>query len=205
MARSRLYIWAVVPAVALALWGSAPAISEWADVSHAQAGVMLTVDKPTDGTAVAIGDRLSIGGWAVDPSGGGSAMDPLGSRPAVEVRMYLDGPPNVGRYVGTALSGTPRPDVGNVFGRPEWTSSGFSLDWIPEGPAGDHTLYIQAVSSGGATATASVAVTVRPLARSCSFLSPCVVGRSWYGWLVDTGGPGLFIDRYGFEEFEPGR
>ena len=192
----RFRILALVPGLALALWVTVPAMFHLAGTTHAQSDVILNLDVPSAGTTVGIGDRLSIGGWAVDRSGNRSSVDPLTSRPTVEVRAFLDGPPGVGRYIGTAQSGTPRADVARTFGQPEWTNSGFSMVWTPESSHGAHTLYIYAISSAGATATASVAVTVQPRARNCSFIFPCIVARTSDGWDLDYGGPGIFHDRF---------
>ena len=33
--------------------------------------------------------------------------------------------------------------------------------------------------------------------QHCSFTAPCVVERTSYGWVLDTGGPGLLNDYFG--------
>jgi hypothetical protein len=206
MVRSHVHTWAAAAGILFALWAGTGAVPGWRGVSHAQSEVILNVDVPSAGTAVSVGDKLFIGGWAVDPSERRSAVDPLVRWVPVEVRAYLDGPPSVGTYVGMAQSGTLRPDVANAFGRPEWANSGFALDWVPQrGSAGVHTLYVQAVSSSGGTAMANVVVTIRPgVARNCSIFAPCIVGRTSDAWELDVGGPGIVIERFD-NTFDSGR
>ena len=143
----------------------------------------VSIDAPTSGATLGGGLPVFIGGWAADPSGLGTGVN--------GVDVYLDGPPSSGRLLGSAAYGIRRPDVASVFGKQSLTNSGFEYVWVPRGvPAGDHTLYIAARTQAGSDVIETVAVTLRTASESfCSFIQPCYLRRTSFGWEVDKGGP----------------
>jgi hypothetical protein len=152
--------------------------------------VTLMIDSPNPGITVANGQRVFIGGWA---GASGAATSGVTS-----VEVFLDGGPGSGTSLGTARLGTSRPDVASVTRHPEWSNSGFNFDWTPRFVSeGQHTLYVVARSSGGDTATQTVQI------NGCgcgwnfqgTITNPAVRRIGTIGWELDTGGPGILIQR----------
>jgi hypothetical protein len=101
-----------------------------------------------------MGRATLIGGWVIDPRGTGSGI--------TEVDVFLDGQPGTGTFVGAAEYGLPRADVSGFYQQPEWTNSGFNLEWTPRSVSpGQHTLAIVAHSSIGDSTVAEVPITIR--------------------------------------------
>ncbi|HZT07610.1 MAG TPA: Ig-like domain-containing protein [Chloroflexota bacterium] len=162
--------------------------------ASAQSRVQVDIDTPAAGITLVNGRAITIGGWAVAPGGPDSGI--------ASVDVYLDGP--TGRHLGTATLGISRPDVASALGHPEWAKSGYNLDWIPrEVSGGPHTVYVVASALAGDSASAALAV------DSCgcgltwepSLTHPAFRSLGPLGWEVDTGGPGVWIDR-NFNPFE---
>lgn len=150
--------------------------------------VVVNADSPQDGSVVNNGGVTFLGGWAADASANGTGID--------RVEIFLDSP--TGTRLGRARYGTSRPDVARSFNRPDWTDSGWALDWHPQYlAAGDHALYIVAFATSGATAMKVVGFKTDPADDGKCPPSPqCPrYTRVPDGWEVDTGGPGVFIDR----------
>lgn len=158
----------------------------------AGSGLVVSVDAPSSGVTVPLGQPIFIGGWAVDPDGPGTGVE--------RVEVYLDGEAGAG---GTPIRGvrygTSRPDVAATYGRPEWSRSGFALNWRPRNlTPGDHSLYVYAQSAAGAATVTTVSITVSPeYTRRCSFVLPCLLVKDSFGWEIDYGGPGTFFQRGG--------
>lgn len=158
----------------------------------AGSGLVVNVDAPSSGVTVPLGQPIFIGGWAADPDGGGTGVE--------RVEVYLDGEAGAGGvHINGVRYGTARPDVAAAYGRPEWSRSGFALNWRPPNlPPGDHTLYVYAQSTAGTATVRTVGITVSPeYTRRCSFVLPCLLVRDSYGWEIDYGGPGTFFRRGG--------
>jgi Bacterial Ig domain len=150
----------------------------------------IDLDAPGTGAIVTNGDPFFVGGWAVAPGAAGSGV--------TSVDVFLDGGPTSGTYLGSATLGTSRQDVASAFHHPEWSSSGYNFTWIPRDvSAGVHTLSVVAVSDKGETATQSVQV------QGCgcglnfqpTYAQPYVQRFGPDAWLIDTGGPGLWVQR----------
>jgi hypothetical protein len=101
----------------------------------------ITVDTPSSGQTIALGQQIDIGGWAADAAGSGTGVD--------QVQVYADGQMNSGgTLLGSATYGKARTDVAAAKGKPEWTNAGFDLTWTVNGlTPGNHTLYIYAHST----------------------------------------------------------
>src|SRR5437016_1031922 len=110
----------VIPVCLLALALSIPLLAV-PNSAAAQSSAMVMIDAPSGGITITNGVPLAIGGWAVDPGGSGTGI--------TSVDVYLDGPAGSGRLLGQARYGDMRRDVAAVTGHPEWTNSGFTLDW----------------------------------------------------------------------------
>ncbi|MBM2811829.1 MAG: hypothetical protein HW416_2588 [Chloroflexi bacterium] len=135
----------------------------------------LSVDLPVENATVPMGERLFVGGWAVDPAGSS----------ALEVDVYLDGAPaRGGILLGKATYGTPRPDVATQLQRPGWDKSGFGLLWTTNVGMGPHRLFVQARSGGGIT-TQEVPFIVGP--SICNLARPCIMRADFGGWIIDDG------------------
>lgn len=82
--------------------------------------------------------NVTIRGYAIDRnSSTGTGID--------QVHIYLDGPYGTGRIIGAAQYGLSRPDVGNYYGNPRFTPSGWQLFWNTANvTAGAHSLYLYA-------------------------------------------------------------
>ena len=145
--------------------------------------VMLDVDAPDAGINIANGQRVVVGGWAVAPSSGVSSVD-----------VYLDG--SGGMPLGSARLGINRQDVAVRFSQPAWASSGYTFDWVPSNLSqGSHTLTIVARASSGQVATQSVEVSACGCGLQGSVTNPIVTGLGPLGWELDTGGPGVWMER----------
>ncbi len=158
-------------------------VSLMTGVASAQQGIMLDVDAPTAGVNVMDGQPLLIGGWAHMPGGAISSVD-----------VYLDA--EGGNPVGTARLGIVRRDVAAVLGRPEALTSGYNVDWIPRNLSqGSHTLYVVARSTTGQTITQAVPISACGCGLRGSITNPVVVSVGPYGYELDTGGPGVWLER----------
>jgi hypothetical protein len=82
--------------------------------------------------------NVTIRGFAIDRnSSTGTGID--------QVHIYLDGPYGTGTIIGAAQYGLSRPDVGNYYGNPRFTPSGWQLFWnINNVTSGAHSLYLYA-------------------------------------------------------------
>lgn len=179
----------LTPVLAALLLASTP-LFQSAAAQIRPAVIMLSVDTPSEPMRVQNGDRVFVGGWAVDPTGFGTGID--------RIEVYLDGAPGAGGvHIGQATYGAARPDVAERYGRPDWTNSGFGLTWrCEELSAGDHKLYVYAVAARPVLTVATINVTVdAPPTRNCSFMRPCAVNKIEGGWELDYGGPGIYYDR----------
>jgi hypothetical protein len=118
------------------------------------ARIAITIDTPSAGSVITNGHATTIGGWAVDyGSARGTGVD--------AVMISIDGPPSAGTPSVAAPYGSARPDVAQQFGRPDWTQSGFSVSWTPEGlTTGQHTLVVSAHSPQSGWSSNAVTVTV---------------------------------------------
>jgi hypothetical protein len=146
-------------------------------------GIMLDVDAPGTGAQIMEGRMMLVGGWVVAP---GDAV--------MSVDVYLDSPQ--GMPLGTARLGIARPDVAAALGRPDANRSGYNFDWMPRNVAqGDHTLYIVARTASGQSATQAVPVNSCGCGLRGTFTNPVVTNIGSYGVELDTGGPGVWLER----------
>jgi hypothetical protein len=114
----------------------------------------------------------------------------------VAVDVFLDSPQGDGNQIGRARLGIERQDVASTFGRPEWRSSGYNFDWIPRNVSqGPHTIYIVARAATGQTTTEMVQITSCGCGFVGSVTNPGVMRLGTLGYELDTGGPGVFIER----------
>jgi hypothetical protein len=150
-------------------------------------GITLNIDSPAAGIDTANGQRVLIGGWA-----GATGSNTASGITSVEV--YLDG----GSLLGAARLGIARPDVASVTGNPGWATSGFNFEWTPRFvPEGAHTLQIVAKAANGATATQEVQISACGCGSNFvgSYTAPSYRRIGTLGWELDTGGPGVLIQR----------
>jgi hypothetical protein len=152
-------------------------------------GPTMSIDAPSDGEVLKIGQDWFIGGWAVDPR---SASGPGITR----VDITLDGPVGSGAPVlGQAYYGTPRPDVAALMQRPDLDPSGFLYKWsAPFMQPGAHTVFVEARSTTGSTVMRTVSVMLEGPVRNCSFANPCRTSTT-DGYWVDDGGPFVHFER----------
>jgi len=154
LARHADWRWAAVAVLPVVSWLAA--FHGTAVFAQQGATVQVTIDSPAAGLAVANGQSIEISGWAVDWSAGfGTGID--------RVEVYIDGPRGLSPLGFEATYGTFRPDVTEVFGRPDWVGSGFRLQWTLLGLApGQHTLYVYAHSTYGGWSSGAVTMAVVP-------------------------------------------
>jgi len=152
--RGRL-LWLVV-AVVLALAVAAPAGAQsvggsWAPGSGASGDNTLegSIDVPANGSQVASGANVLIGGWVVDTSAQGWA--------GVDGVQILSG----NNQVATGIVGQSRPDVAAALGNPYFAASGFSAQ-VPASALsnGSDTLTVAAHTPGKGTWTRQVTINV---------------------------------------------
>jgi hypothetical protein len=163
-----------------------------AQVTGTQTGsaITLNIDSPTAGIPTANGQRVFVGGWAGVPGSQDSGIR--------SVDIYLDGGPSTGTLLGSATLGISRPDVASVTRNAGWEKSGFNFDWTPRFVTeGTHTLSIVAHAANGATATQEVPISACGCGSSFqgSVTNPGVRRIGTIGWELDTGGPGILIQR----------
>ncbi len=78
---------------------------------------------------------IQVAGWALDAgAASGTGVD--------EVKVY-EGTMVSGAFLGSATYGLPRPDVGNAYGAPQFTNTGYSLK-VTTLSAGVHTINVYA-------------------------------------------------------------
>lgn len=132
--------WSIVSLVTMALfWGGTATASLAQGVDGST--TMISIDSPTQGQTVPMGQQIGIGGWAVDVAAPGGVD-------AVEV--YLDGKKDEGgTLIGKATYGSARSDVAANLKNPAFTNVGFELDWNVNTSAGDHTAYVYVHSPNG--------------------------------------------------------
>jgi hypothetical protein len=148
----------------------------------------LNVDVPDAGVSVANGQRVFVGGWAVAPGASNSGIS--------SVDLFLDSPQGTTNQIGSAKLGIDRPDVVTAFGHPEWRASGYNFDWVPRNlAAGPHTIYVVAHSTGGQAMTQAVQISGCGCGFVGSVTNPGVRKLGNDAWELDTGGPGVFIER----------
>ena len=176
--------WRARLGVAVATIGMAA--SSLTALAQPSSSVMVNIDQPSASETVRSGQPLFIGGWAADMASGASVQT---------VEVFLDGPAGAGQRIGTANYGQPRSDVAASTGRADWRNTGFGIDWAPRDlTGGQHMLYIYAQSSSGASGSASVAFTFDQ--RSAASPQNPIWVRTAIGWEIDTGGPGIRLDRF---------
>jgi organic radical activating enzyme len=84
-------------------------------------------------------DRIALSGWAAAAQRG----------PVRQIRIFLDT-----RELGTLEHFEPRPEIAASYGRPEWARSGWrTMVYLPALDPGEYQLRVQAVDSGGNTAS----------------------------------------------------
>jgi hypothetical protein len=89
---------------------------------------VLTIDSPAPGSVVAVGQRVFVGGWAIDLAAGFGGMEQPGTGiDAIHVWVYPDGGAGTPFFAGVANYGVSRPDVGSRYGS-RFTPSGYELD-----------------------------------------------------------------------------
>jgi hypothetical protein len=125
----------------------------------AQSGsVNISIDTPTEGQAVKVGETISFGGWAV-------VTDAASGVESVEV--YIDGQPGEGGVrLGKASYGSARPDVAASLGNSAFTNVGFELPWQVSGTPGNRMVYVYAYSAAHGWSYQALTLTVEPRAAS---------------------------------------
>jgi hypothetical protein len=145
-------------------------------------GIAMNVDIP--GSTANVQTRFTVAGWAVDRSASaGPGVD------AVHVYAYPESGPGV--FLGAAVYGLARPDVGAVFGA-QFTDSGFSLA-VPRLQQGRYRLVVFARSrvSKAFEISQTIDVTVKSNAimnidipaNNATVSIPFRIG----GWAIDLG------------------
>ena len=106
----------------------------------------------TGNTTVPQGGLINAGGWAVDAEDGA---------PIAKIKVLLDG-----ESIGDATLGGSRPDVAQVFGRPDWTNSGWNFTGsVHQASVGTHMIQAAAYDKSG-NETLSVATSITVTATS---------------------------------------
>jgi len=180
--------WRVAPTVAASLLALSTVMGAVAQGIPSPSEITISIDAPTVGTKLTNGEQTFIGGWAGSSAGGGTGID--------HVDVFLDS--TAGTRIGRARYGTSRPDVARAHQRPGWENSGFGLNWRPRNLLpGEHTLYVVAYAASGAVATQTLTFTaVSEDAGGCAPSPTCPrLTKLPDGWIVDTGGPGVYFDR----------
>jgi hypothetical protein len=142
---------ALIPSPALAAgggWAAGPgAIGENTYTGY--------IDLPADGSTIAPGTSLLIGGWVVDTTAQGWA--------GIDGVQVFDG----SNQVATGIVGQSRPDVGAALGNPAFANSGFSAG-VPGSAlrSGAHTLTVVAHTPNKGSWTKQVTVNVGGTAPS---------------------------------------
>jgi hypothetical protein len=108
-----------------------------------QSSIKISVDAPSDGQSVKIGDTINFGGWAAVTDGTGVVET---------VEVFVDGPPGQGgTSLGKATYGNARPDVAAALGNSALANVGFDLPWRVSGTTGNRVLYVYVYSAAGTT------------------------------------------------------
>lgn len=101
--------------------------------------INIFIDEPEEKT---ITDMLqTVRGWAVDLRNGDG--------PGIKtIEVYLNGPREYGRFLGSAQYGTARSDVADFFGNQNYHLSGYQFgELINLEPGSTHTIFVYAISS----------------------------------------------------------
>jgi hypothetical protein len=149
----RIAPWAAgVLAAAVVLIGSFTPVALGQQASN----VELTIDSPSPGASIVLGQTMTIGGWAVDPrSEAGPGIE--------QVQVSVDAPPGANPRRLSARHGISRPDVAQQLGRTDWTYSGFTVDLPVEGLVpGPHTLFVAAHTGQSEWVVRTVPILVTP-------------------------------------------
>jgi len=156
------------------------AIAAPASAQQSASTTSISVDSPTDGSSIANGTAVDVGGWAADPTGTGTGVD--------EVKVYLDGTMEAGgTLLGSATYGASRPDVASALGSAAVTNSGYDYAWTPSNlSAGQHILYVYAHSPSSGWWSKSVTIAIGGTNASSS--SSGTGGSSTLGYV--NGGQG---------------
>jgi hypothetical protein len=148
----------IAPWVAGVLAAAVVLIGSFTPVALGQqaSNVELTIDSPSPGAGVVLGQTMTVGGWAVDPrSEAGPGID--------QVQISVDAPPGASPRRLSARHGVSRPDVAQQLGRTDWTYSGFTVDLPVEGLVpGPHTLFVAAHTGKGEWVVRTVPILVTP-------------------------------------------
>ncbi len=94
---------------------------------------------------------FKIDGWAIDSK----ASQNTGIN---KIEIYLDGPRNFGKSLGEVQYGIERSDVANAFGNPNYTNSGYRLNFDARNlePGSSHRIYIYAYADDGTIQFATI-------------------------------------------------
>jgi hypothetical protein len=130
----------------------------------AQSGpIKISIDTPTDGQSVKVGETIGFGGWAAVTGAGGSVDT---------VEVFIDGQPGEGGVsLGKATYGSARPDVAATLGNAALTNVGFELAWRVTGAAGNRPVYVYVHSPTHGWSYQDVMLTVEPGAASAGTAS----------------------------------
>jgi len=152
MSRSVSWRWSIVAGLLmLAALPVAASAQQTTAQQTTPTNIQVNIDSPTSDLYISEGQVVDIGGWAVDwGMSGGPRID------AVEV--WVDGIRGQGLRID-ATYGTSRPDVAQVFKRPDLTNAGFDVRWTARGlTPGQHTFNVYAHSVRGDWASSNVTI-----------------------------------------------
>jgi hypothetical protein len=114
----------------------------------------VSIDAPGTGQPVDNGKPIEIRGWAVDTS----SQEGTG---ITSIEISLDSQNGFASQPMIANYGLSRPDVAQVYGRQDWTQSGFSFTWTPSDlPQGPQTVRVWAHASNDVSRSSTVSVYV---------------------------------------------
>lgn len=101
--------------------------------------INIFIDSPKENEKIS--ENIYVSGWALDTD----SQEGTGIK---EVKIYLDGPKDIGYFLGAAEYGRPRPDVADAFGNQNYVDSGYYLNIDPSEfePGSKHTLFVYAIS-----------------------------------------------------------
>jgi hypothetical protein len=118
--------------------------------------IEVAIDAPTAGVTLQNGVPIEIRGWAVDTSaeqGTGIAA----------IEISLDSQNGVASEPMFATYGISRPDVATVYGRPDWTPTGFTYTWTPQDlPEGPQTIRVWAHTNQQISRSSTVTIALGP-------------------------------------------
>jgi len=108
--------------------------------------IELHIDSPPHDTVLTAAESqaVQVSGWSADLSVGGST--------GIErVEIYLNGPRDMGDFLGRAEYGIERQDVANALANGNYTNSGYKLIFNAAdlGPGTENTIYVYSYSGSG--------------------------------------------------------